>query len=289
MDGKRFNVQINTPSVKTLKNNHGFACLDVDKLALGIKGIKKLGNNVVLALFNKISEVEVSLGPVEKWTWYQFLMYLGDEITSTTMNGLIIAGVLDQYGVDRQKMLFEFNILRSLTKLELKGVVECRDTCKTLEGVLSYVRDNKSRRPGKIQDLINSIYNPPYSLEDTKRWVITQERNSFGVPITYTSVDVHSHIQSDTTCKEFVDGKGGDMVIQGEIGRCKEIVIKNGKSKGKKMGFLDLEDETDRISCVAFSDTWEEYMDYIYNGNIVCIAGKRSDRNGLIVNKIYEI
>ena len=73
---------------------------------------------------------------------------------------------------------------------------------------------SNSKRSQVVADLVKSIKNPPHSLNDSPAWISWAEEKYLGTSITCNKVDGCSDsVKSNTTCKEFVDGKNGFMVF----------------------------------------------------------------------------
>ena len=75
------------------------------------------------------------------------------------------------------------------------------------------------------------------------------------------------------------------------IKRVSDYKINKGKSKGKTMAFLTVEDETCSMdSVVVFPDCRDKHQYIMYEGNNIIMRGKASKSdNSFIVNAIYEI
>ena len=101
-----------------------------------------------------------------------------------------------------------------------------------------------------------------------------------------------NNIQHDTTCKEFVDGKDGKMSICVEIAGIGEYIISRGKTKGKKMLFLQVEDDTGCIeSVVVFPNVLDGNEPVLISGNTVLLEGSRDKdrKESFIVEKVTQI
>lgn len=196
-------------------------------------------------------------------------------------------------------MLHEYQVWNKLTKKEQEWIISnCWDS-SSLEAALrasidAYYSGQKSvsnkNRIDVVLNLVKLLENPPFSLEDSPEWITNMEKELLGVPITCSKIDACNTAASNTTCKEFLDGKVGNVILAVEIVDAREYVIKNGKSKGKKMAFITMEDNTARLDCgVMFSDKWEEFGSIIYPGNTVLVSGKKSEKNSLDIQNVVQL
>ena len=55
------------------------------------------------------------------------------------------------------------------------------------------------------------------------------------------------------------------------------------------MGTIKLNDNTEELDVVVFPDALDQFQSALYEGNIVLIQGKRSNKGGLILSEIYEV
>ena len=96
---------------------------------------------------------------------------------------------------------------------------------------------------------------------------------------------------ANATCKEFVNGRGGKIVLAVAIKSAREYQISKGQSKGKKMCFLTLEDSTCELdNAIAFPEEWSSYKHILFEGNTVIIIGERSKKkDSFIVQKVSQI
>ena len=75
------------------------------------------------------------------------------------------------------------------------------------------------------------------------------------------------------------------------VKRVADYKINKGKSKGKNMCFLTVEDESCSMdSVVVFPEARDKFKYIIYEGNnlVLCGSVKKND-NSFIVDSIYEI
>ena len=150
---------------------------------------------------------------------------------------------------------------------------------------------HNSKRREIVRDLLDLLKNPPYELEDVPDWIATEEHKYLGVSLTYSKIDGCDTGASNTTCKEFLQGKPGKVVLGVEIVSLREWTIKKGNSKGSIMAFLSVEDSTASMdSVIIFPEAWLKNKPLLYAGNTVLLSGKKSSKDTtLIVEKVFQI
>ena len=143
-----------------------------------------------------------------------------------------------------------------------------------------------------MENEIFLLENPPYSLSDDPSWIVDQEVRLLGCPVSMTKIETSDTSAANTTCKEILNGKTGkDLCICGNVTRVSDYKIKKGKSKGKTMAFVTVEDDTCLLDgVILFPEGREKYKYVLYEGNNLILCGNvsKSD-NSFIVNTIYEI
>jgi DNA polymerase III alpha subunit len=143
-----------------------------------------------------------------------------------------------------------------------------------------------------IENELEMIRNPPFSLDDDPSWIVAQEVKFLGCPISLAKIDAADTSEATTTCKEIVDGKHGkNLCVAGNIVREASFKTKNGKSAGQLMSFLTIEDDTCTLDgVVVFPEARKlhEYMLYEGNNALFCGEVKKGD-NSFIIEKIHEI
>ena len=148
------------------------------------------------------------------------------------------------------------------------------------------------KRVDILKDIIKLLENPPHSLDDTPGWIAWSENKNLGISITYNKVDAcEGTIEANTTCKEFIDGKKGYIVMGVEIVRLNSIITKKGKNPGAEMAFLSVSDGSCVVdTVVCFPDEWSEYQGLLQEGNTVLVQGERDKKKGgLIIKQVAQI
>ena len=80
--------------------------------------------------------------------------------------------------------------------------------------------------------------------------------------------------------------------VIGIVRSIKNIVVKNGKDKGKPMAFVTIFDETSEVDLTIFSSIWAECVNEVEINKIVIVSGKyeiRNNRGSLLVGSIKVV
>lgn len=295
-EAKLFDIEVKLP---TLNNWDANFFIQDNKIYFGIKDIKSLTGVNGDKVINAIKEAPST----KDFNWMDILIYLSPNINSTGFKALCSIGFFStrHTGVSRNKALYEYLIFKNLTKAELKWVTENYKSkkWKTLKDCFVDLAPTKKEGGGTskidrkqvIENEIHFLENPPYSLDDDPDWIIEQEKKFLGCPVSLSKVDSSDTSHSNTTCKEILDGKQGkNICIVANVSRLMEHTCKKGKSKGKKMCFLTLEDETCSIdNVVVFPETREKNVFILDEGVNLLFCGEVEKNGSFIIEKIHEI
>ena len=147
-----------------------------------------------------------------------------------------------------------------------------------------------------MSDLVIHCENPSYSMKDDPEWVIRTEENYLGISLTYSRVETYDTKLANTTIKEFLDGKRGDVKMAVTISEVKKYVTKKGKMQGAEMAFMCVEDHTGTLDTVTvFVEKWKEHKNVLYEGNNVILTGQTSKNkkyqadDSFVVENIIEL
>ena len=301
-DAKLFNIQVKTPNITNFSPKFSRA---KGNIYFGVKDVKSLtgktGDKVLVA----VNELKDNLKKnIENFYWLEILIFLSKEINSTAFKALASVGFFRGFKdrVSRNRALYEYEIYKGLTKAEKAWVEENykKKRWKTLKDCLIDLAPTKKEGGGTSRknrsDLVmNEVFfldNPPYDLSDDPSWVIEQEVKFLGCPVSMSRVESSDTSSANSSCKEIIDGKvGKNLSIAANITRLSDYTINKGKSKGKTMCFLTVEDESCSLdSVIIFPDCREKYQYLLYEGNNLLFNGSVSKQdNSFIVNTIFEI
>ncbi len=301
-EAKLFDIQARTPSLSNFDTKFN---VKKHKVYFGIKDIKSLTGKTGDKVIESIKEVESELNkPMTKFTWVEILFFFGPKISSTAFKALASIGFFRDFKdkISRNKALYDYDIYRLLTKAEQKWVRENYASKKWCDFVsclkdLSPTKKNgggthKVERQQAVENEIQLLLDPPYSLDDDPNWIIDQETRYLGCPVSLTKVEASDTSAANTTCKDIINGKKGkDLCVVGNIQRMADYKISKGDSKGKLMSFLTIEDDTCVLdSVIIFPKVKQKYKYILYEGNNLIFCGSvAKNETSLIVDKIYEI
>ena len=306
-DAKISGIQVSPPSIINMDSKFSIRNKVIN---FGFNDIKSVGEKHVEKLVQVINSVESGLSkPIADWSWYQFLVNASHKINKKVVVSLVSVGAMSHFGMSRSKMLYEFETWQKLTDKEKEWVVERQEEWDCLADALSQLSPTKKNGGGTfnvtrnsiVESLVLLLEDPPYSVEDSPGWVSNTEKETLGIALSYSEVDSCDVSGSNSTCKEFFDGKRGNIILAVQISNVNEYIVKNGRSKGNPMGFLVVEDNTGCLETVTvFCDEWKKHKGILYEGNTVLLHGKSSREasrakgryqidDGFIVQKVSQI
>jgi DNA polymerase-3 subunit alpha len=285
-DAKKFDIWIQPPSIHNPVKR--FSIID-NKIYYGITDIKGVGESN----YNKLMDH----APFDDKTWHQWLTTILPAAGKTAAIGLIKSGALGHLGIDRTRMLYEYNLIHSeLKPKELNFIAEC---CETMEEGISKLLDlpvgrgeivTQKKRLSKLEEILYELKNPPYSLKDTAADIAKMETDMLGLPIVCTKLgDSDKAGLGNSDCASFLSGQlERNIILPCIIDDVRQIVTK----KGDPMAFLKLKDDSGTIeTAVVFPKAFAEVKKHCQNGSIVLVNGNRDkkNKNNLIVEKISDI
>lgn len=297
-NAKSMNIDVFPPDVRFL-NDH-FRLINKN-IYFGFTDIKGVGDAVVKKLASKINEASIGLNKnIKDWTWIDFLTMLSPYINSTAIKALISAGALDYYGIPRTRMLYEYDIFMKFSPRETQWTIaNLAKNFGSLKDILSQIVLLPTGKQGAcankkrlevVKGFLESMNNPPYALEDTAEWLSQTESSLLGIPLTCTTVDDCDTSAANCTCREFLQGKEGTILLAAQIANVNEIKTKTGKTPGKKMAFITLSDISASIDAVIFPEEWSHYYGLLVSGNNVMVSGEKGrQKDSLIIKKVWQI
>jgi DNA polymerase III subunit alpha len=281
------NISVEKPDIRLLNE---LVELRKDKIYFGLTDIKGFGQSAYKKLVSIIKEEKINL---EKISWMGILFIL-NKINSTAAKALIQCGAIDFVRITRNKMLFDFSVLSQLTPKEYENLKSFTDYNKDLQYNLTMLLKSgkvMAKRQIVIQQLINSIIKPPYSLQDSIEWLADTENMLLGCSITCSKIDMYDISMVTCSCKDFKDGKCSpqNLMLAGEIEFIRPVKTKKGKDAGSEMAFVTINDGTASLdSIVFFPESYRQYRNQLFEGNIVILKGSKSKtKDGMVVEKVY--
>jgi DNA polymerase-3 subunit alpha len=285
------NIEVLLPKFKFM--NKEFTIID-NKIYFGLTNIKGVGESV----YEAIEKLHLDLINKNITGIIPTFCRLLTNVNSAAAKAIVSVGAFDDYKIPRTELLFYLEMLNKLTKKELEQITTNNIDITSIKfkdvfiKLLTTCKVTKKRQV-LIQEFINSIDHPPYSLKDNMQWIAETEAALLGIPLTCTKTDCYmqNYESNLISCKDFQGVTGGKKVaIMGEISRLSVIKTKQGKNKGANMSFLEIFDSSGGLdSVVMFPEQYGEFKDLLKENEVLVFIGTKSKKagSGLIVEKCF--
>ena len=297
-NAKIMGIEVMPPNI--LHMNEEFQLIEKNP-TYGMTNIKHVGSSVFKKMLKDIKKNDIDLSNCD---WGCFLLRVSPFVNKKAFESLILSGAFDCFKISRAKMQHHFNIIKEFTKRELQWLQEYKkDNPETSppEAIGKMVEESETARKKRpifrqtripiIKDLLESYDNPGYELYDSPSWVAKKEEELLGISLTCNKVDEYDTSKATCTCKEFIDGFSSQYGISlgVQVESVREWIIKKGKAKGMKMGFVTVSDTSCSLDNVtAFSEEWEKFKEMLHEGNTVLLRGVRDKKRGSFLIKNVE-
>lgn len=280
-------IDVRLPDIR-LKNQ--YFTIHNKNIYFGLTDIKGVGDSVYNKLMTIISTLDIST-----MSFIEIVCRVLININSTAAKALIASGSIDFVKKNRTEMLFEYEMMSSLTKKELSNlsIIVASYPNKPLEYILNkLITETKitKKRVEHINNLILSIHSPPYSLVDKIEWLSDSESSLLGTAISCSKLDSYDIGMTNTNCKDFKHNITLDkVVLAGEVSNVNIIKTKNGKNPGQEMAFVSIEDSYGLLdSVIFFPEQLSTYKHHLFQGNVLVFVGKKAKtKDGLVVEKCF--
>lgn len=294
-EARRLKIKVYGPSVRNLPKTDFF--IEDGCVFFGPSSIKNCSEDAFIKLNDSGADFK-------NMTWTEFLISYSHLLSKRQIIPMIQVGCFDDFSLkSRLECEYEYNQWNSLTVSQKNKVREYykNNPYKKLVDVLkAYSTDNPKTEKFKL--IAYDLENCPMNLSDSKKNLIEHEKVLLGINITCSHIERTSVPNTALTCKAINEIKSKDIIntkdkykdysVVGEIIEFQEFKIKNAKSKlcGQMMANMKLSDNTDELDIVIFPDALDEFQAALYEGNVVLVKGKKSNKGGgLILNEIYEV
>ena len=300
-EAKLFDIEVKVPKLNNFSEKFEMFGEDIRFGVRDIKGLTGVtGTKVIVAIKDAAEELGKA---ADKFTWMDVLIYLAPKINSTAFKALASIGFFSTKitNVSRNQALYEYLIFRELTKAETTWVQDNYKSKKwtSLQKCFLDLAPTKKNGGGTTREQRSQIVyneaellsNPPYELSDDPAWIIEQETKFLGCPVSLAKVESSDTSSANTSCIDVLNGKTGkNICIAANVNRVNNHKVKKGKTKGKTMSFLTIEDSTCSIdNVVIFPEAREKYQYVLYEGNNLLLCGEIQRNNSFIVDKVHEI
>ncbi len=261
----------------------------------GLVDVYEVGQSEVNNILVLTKQIEEAIGSRYSWSYLDLMFRFLYNTGSRTAANLISAGAFDYICSKRTQTKYECEQILKLKDTVMPWVLEnyskYGSLIEVLEGLLAGFKFRQPRSREIVREILDSIKNPPYQLEDSAAWIAGEEKRLLGVSITCSSVDACDVDAANCTCYDYLQGRSGYLIIAGTIDEVKEVAIKNGKNAGKKMAFLKISDSTGSADIAVFSECWANNKMYLTKNNTVLLAGKRNNNKDKTwqIEKVWQI
>jgi DNA polymerase-3 subunit alpha len=275
--------------VPDIRNLNELFIMKNKKIYFGLTDIKGFGQSVYKKLIALVKDQSINFDNI---SWSEFVVKILVNLNSIAAKSLIESGALDYFKMTRTSMLLELSLVSELTKKEVEFVNHNLVGCRSIYECLYKLCHNAkltSRRKTIIEGLLNTLSNPPYSLEDSPEWISDTEEEALGCSITCSKVDMYDIGMTNCNCKDFKNTLLNDIILCGEISTISVTKTKTGKNPGSEMAFVSLSDSYGLIdSVIFFPEAYKECRNILFDNNVIIVKGKKS-KNGdsLIVEKAF--
>ena len=201
--------------------------------------------------------------------------------------------------MSRNKMIEQYKAYSGLTEKEQAWIIENRTQFTNIaEAIEKGAKTKKEggacanvKRVAVLEDKVKLLKYPVTSMLDSPNMIAYNEEKYLGIAINYSVIDGCDISESNCTCKEFISGRTGRLVLAVMIQDVREVTVKNGNSAGEKMAFMVVSDTTCSLSDVCvFPETYTKYKDMIVQGNTLLLEGEADKKRGsLVVKKCSQI
>lgn len=285
-EGRRLDIPVLPPSIKNIPQVDFF--INNKAIYFGINSIKNCGVKSIQKLIDNNIDTK-------SCSWNKFLILYSEFCNVKQLTSMIRVGCFDYTLKSRMSCEFELSQWGQLTATEKRKVKEFYKNNTTDSDILVILKELlasnaiSSKRIPIVQSIVNSLISPPISLEDSVNNIVDHEKNLLGINISCTKTQIGSIPQNVIKCKNVSDEGTYRGFVVGEISGYREFKPKTGKIAGQTMATFNLSDESGECSCVAFPTEAAKHQSSLYDGNIILIEGKRSNRGGFVCEKIYEV
>lgn len=285
LSAKLDNVEILPPSCEYL--TEGFF-IKGDAVVFGLTHIKGVADRELEKLFALMRTHGVRASLVT------YLTEILPHINKRTCEALINCGCFHYLGVSRAALLHYYECFSDLSDKELIFFQDksFKTPAEALEAACGLKKEGGAcatkGRVEKLKIILERLTNPGRILHDLPGKIAAAEEAAIGTTLSCSYMDACLAAGvADTTCKEIMRGKPGKRTIVVRIKEVKEHVI---KSSEKKMAFLTVSDDSAEIdNVVCFSDQYETYGRFLYDGAMVAIYGELGKKKSFVIERVVEI
>jgi len=277
---KRVGIKLLPPSIKLL--NEDFKILSDTEIAFGLSHIRGVGD----ASIKKLSSIGVNKYLAK---YEDFLKFISEKrVNKKVVEGLILSGALDIFGISRKYMFNLYSLLIELTPREEEKLWELYAISHSnppLEDCVESMIDsgfvNKKRGPA-LKEIFGGLNFSRQEFPITN--LLLHEKHFLNITISGSLVDCIEPIKNKLNHR-LIDirmcRKDEKVQTGGVVENVKEILTR----KGDKMAFVSISDFTYKTDVVVFPNIWAEEGEKIVIGSVLYVAGK-ADRGSVVANRV---
>jgi DNA polymerase-3 subunit alpha len=298
-DSRLFDIAVEPPDLLTLEPDFH---TDRKVVKFGLANIKGVGAAQVAKLRAAVAEAEAALAkPAAKWSWWEFLVHCSGKVSAAVVTRLVQVGALRWTGMLRSQMEAEFRAWDDLTDKEREWVAlhaaEFDGLVPALKALAKTKKEgggcSNKNRVSAVQSAARLLEYPPSPRLDTPLEIANHEEELLGISITCGRIDSCDISAVNTSCRDFLAGKHGFMILGVEVQAVRRVKTKKGASPGSEMAFLTVADQSCSLEdVVCFPETWKEYKHVLTDGNTVIIQAARDFKDpkssALHVKKVWQ-
>jgi DNA polymerase-3 subunit alpha len=275
-EAKRMGVKIAPPDINTCAADF---TVDGKCVRFGLAGVKGVGLKAVEAILAARNEVS------RFRDLYHFCEHVDHRaINRSTIEALIKCGAFDALGASRAAMIAA---LDQAIRIGQSAAADRKN------GQLSFFGAD-SLPGGKA---------PPPQFPDVEPWsesrLLAAEKETLGFYVSSHPLVEHATRLRDlsrpdgialTTLARYAEGTS--VLVGCMISELRPTVTKTGKSAGKKMAMLTIEDITGKCDAVAFPETYERAVGLLKPESVVFISGtvdRRREKPSIIINDVFGV
>lgn len=270
-DARENGIEVLPPSALFREpNTH----INNNKVYLGLSDIKGVGEKAV-----------AKLPDMSNMGWIDLLHNIKPKMLSC----LIQSGALSHIQISRKQMLAELNVWEQLTPKERQCVksnliIELTNGAKTKKlGGICHTED----RVFMIKSLVKTLTNSAYSTKDDPVVISRFETELLGINLTCAKSDYINKNMASCNLDDIRQGtKNGTLIA--ELKDVRIFKAKTGKTKGRFMAHVIIEDETGELPGVVFADQYEIYESLLIRGNMVMAKIFSKDFKSVFINELWQ-
>ncbi len=256
-EARRMGITVASPDVNSSGSDF---TVDGEKIRFGLAAVKGVGQKAVASII----EARENVGRFEHL--YHFCENVDLRLVNrSTIEALIKCGAFDLLGAHRAAMLAAVD--RAI-ELGNTAADDKRSGQMSFFGAESFGGGGRKKQPPQFPDV--------EALSEIQ--LLAAEKETLGFYITsHPLVGYGRELDSlsSATCAKLAGlGEGATVTIGCMIASVRQRITKSGRSAGKKMAILTVEDLTGSMECVVFSETFERIGDMLLEDAIIFLTGK---------------